>query len=74
MTLARELALLLVLPIPIASIAWTVTHEEVDHESLGRLVHESIDAGAVGIVALGTTGEAHALDHDELSVRGGGGD
>jgi hypothetical protein len=32
MTLGRELALLLVLPIPIASIAWTVTHEEVFRE------------------------------------------
>jgi hypothetical protein len=32
MNLARELALLLVLPIPIASIAWTVTHEELFRE------------------------------------------
>lgn len=32
MTLYRELALLFVLPIPIASIAWTVTHEEVFRE------------------------------------------
>ncbi|HSP16352.1 MAG TPA: hypothetical protein VLV78_16515 [Thermoanaerobaculia bacterium] len=32
MTLERELALLLVLPIPIASIAWTVTHEELFRE------------------------------------------
>jgi hypothetical protein len=32
MTLASQLALLLVLPIPIASIAWTVTHEELFRE------------------------------------------
>ena len=32
MTLDRELLLLFVLPIPIASIAWTVTHEEVFRE------------------------------------------
>ncbi len=32
MTLDRELVLLLVLPVPIASITWTVTHEEVFRE------------------------------------------
>ncbi|MDO8502005.1 MAG: hypothetical protein Q7S20_09175 [Gemmatimonadaceae bacterium] len=32
MTLDRQLVLLLVLPIPIASIAWTVTHEEMFRE------------------------------------------
>jgi hypothetical protein len=32
MMLDRQLLLLLVLPIPIASIAWTVTHEEVFRE------------------------------------------
>jgi hypothetical protein len=32
MTLDRQLVLLLFLPIPIASIAWTVTHEEVFRE------------------------------------------
>ena len=32
MTLDRQLVLLLVLPIPIASITWTVTHEEVFRE------------------------------------------
>ena len=32
MTVDRQLALLIVLPIPIASIAWTVTHEELFHE------------------------------------------
>jgi hypothetical protein len=32
MTLDRDLLLLLVLPIPIASITWTVTHEEVFRE------------------------------------------
>ena len=32
MMLDRQLALLFVLPIPIASIAWTVTHEEVFRE------------------------------------------
>jgi 4-hydroxy-tetrahydrodipicolinate synthase len=30
--------------------------------AIGRLVHEYLDAGAAGIVALGTTGEASALD------------
>ena len=39
--------------------------DEVDHASLARLAHEAIDAGVAGIVALGTTGEAHALDHAE---------
>lgn len=32
MTFYRQLALLLVLPIPIACVAWTVTHEEVFRE------------------------------------------
>jgi hypothetical protein len=32
MTLDRQLVLLFVLPIPIASIAWTVTHEELFRE------------------------------------------
>ena len=32
MTLDRQLVLLIVLPIPIASITWTVTHEEVFRE------------------------------------------
>jgi hypothetical protein len=32
MTLNRELVLLFILPIPIASIAWTVTHEELFRE------------------------------------------
>ena len=32
MTLYRQLVMLLVLPIPIASIAWTVTHEELFRE------------------------------------------
>jgi len=32
MTLDRQLVLLVVLPIPIASITWTVTHEEVFRE------------------------------------------
>src|SRR5665213_2470871 len=32
MMLDRQLALLLVLPIPIASIAWTFTHEELFRE------------------------------------------
>jgi 4-hydroxy-tetrahydrodipicolinate synthase len=39
--------------------------DEVDHASLERLAHQAIDDGVAGIVALGTTGEAHALDHDE---------
>jgi 4-hydroxy-tetrahydrodipicolinate synthase len=42
--------------------------DEVDHASLERLGHESIEAGAVGLVALGTTGEAHALDHEERTA------
>ena len=31
-TLSRQLALLLILPIPIASIAWTITHEDLFRE------------------------------------------
>jgi 4-hydroxy-tetrahydrodipicolinate synthase len=34
-------------------------------DTLQRLCHEYLDAGAAGIVALGTTGESTALDHDE---------
>ncbi|HEY1738238.1 MAG TPA: 4-hydroxy-tetrahydrodipicolinate synthase [Acidimicrobiia bacterium] len=37
----------------------------VDLGAVERLVHEYLDAGAAGIVALGTTGEAPALDADE---------
>jgi 4-hydroxy-tetrahydrodipicolinate synthase len=37
----------------------------VDVACLERLVGELLDAGAAGIVALGTTGEASALDDDE---------
>jgi 4-hydroxy-tetrahydrodipicolinate synthase len=37
----------------------------VDLEAVERLVHEYLDAGAAGIVALGTTGEAPALDAAE---------
>ena len=32
MTLDRQLVMLFVLPIPIASVAWTVTHEELFRE------------------------------------------
>jgi 4-hydroxy-tetrahydrodipicolinate synthase len=34
-------------------------------DAVERLTHESIDAGCAGVVALGTTGEAPALDADE---------
>jgi 4-hydroxy-tetrahydrodipicolinate synthase len=34
-------------------------------DALQRLCHDCLDAGAAGIVALGTTGESTALDHDE---------
>jgi 4-hydroxy-tetrahydrodipicolinate synthase len=34
-------------------------------DALEQLCHEYLDAGAAGIVALGTTGESTALDHDE---------
>src|SRR5437763_928301 len=37
----------------------------VDVAAIERLVHEYLDAGAAGIVALGTTGEAPALDAAE---------
>ncbi len=40
----------------------------VDCEAIRRLCHEYLDAGAVGIVALGTTGEAPALDADEKTA------
>ncbi len=39
----------------------------VDVACLERLAAESLDAGAAGIVALGTTGEASALDDTERS-------
>ena len=38
---------------------------EVDFGALERLCHDYLDAGASGIVALATTGEASALDDDE---------
>jgi 4-hydroxy-tetrahydrodipicolinate synthase len=41
------------------------TAGDVDDVAIERLCHEYLDAGAVGIVALGTTGEPAALDHDE---------
>lgn len=34
-------------------------------DAIERLCHESVDAGAAGIVALGTTGESTAVDADE---------
>jgi 4-hydroxy-tetrahydrodipicolinate synthase len=34
-------------------------------DGVERLAHELLDAGCAGIVALGTTGEAAFLDHDE---------
>src|SRR5256886_17152995 len=34
-------------------------------DALERLCHDYLDAGAAGIVALGTTGESTALDPDE---------
>src|SRR3954468_6377173 len=37
----------------------------VDLAAVERLVHEYLDAGAAGIVALGTTGESPALDAAE---------
>jgi 4-hydroxy-tetrahydrodipicolinate synthase len=37
-------------------------------DALERLCHEYLDAGASGIVALGTTGESTALDADEKSA------
>ncbi len=39
--------------------------DEVDLVGIERLCGEYLAAGAAGIVALGTTGEAHALDADE---------
>ena len=47
MTLDRQLVLLFVLPIPIASIAWTVTHEEVFREPRDWCAAEAHRAGAV---------------------------
>jgi 4-hydroxy-tetrahydrodipicolinate synthase len=40
----------------------------VDTAALERLCHDSLSAGATGIVALGTTGEASALDADEKRI------
>ena len=38
---------------------------DVALDAIERLVHEYLDAGAAGIVALGTTGESSALDAAE---------
>jgi 4-hydroxy-tetrahydrodipicolinate synthase len=40
----------------------------VDAPAIERLVDEYLDAGVAGIVALGTTGESPALDHDEKQL------
>jgi 4-hydroxy-tetrahydrodipicolinate synthase len=40
----------------------------VDVVAIERLCHEYLDSGAAGIVALGTTGEAAALDHTEKNA------
>jgi 4-hydroxy-tetrahydrodipicolinate synthase len=40
----------------------------VDTAAIERLAHEYLDAGARGIVALGTTGESPALDGDEKAA------
>ncbi len=40
----------------------------VDVKAIERLCHEYLDAGAAGIVALGTTGESAALDHTEKTA------
>src|SRR3954453_7560980 len=40
----------------------------VDVDALGRLVPELVDAGAAGVVALGTAGEASALDDAERAT------
>jgi 4-hydroxy-tetrahydrodipicolinate synthase len=37
-------------------------------DAIERLCHEYVDAGAAGIVALGTTGESTAVDADERSA------
>ena len=57
MTFDRQLALLFILPIPIASIAWTVTHEEVDSEFLGGAATHTTQSGV-----------AHLATHDEASA------
>jgi 4-hydroxy-tetrahydrodipicolinate synthase len=44
------------------------TSGAVDRAAIERLCHEYLDAGAAGIVALGTTGEAPALDATEQQV------
>ncbi len=40
----------------------------VARDALEGLAHDSLDAGAAGIVALGTTGETPALDADEREI------
>ncbi|WP_211472262.1 4-hydroxy-tetrahydrodipicolinate synthase [Collimonas humicola] len=41
------------------------SHGQVDHAALRKLVHRYAEAGVSGLVALGTTGEAAALDQLE---------
>ena len=41
---------------------------EVDYGVLERLAHEAVDAGAAGIVALGTTAEPATLDAEERAA------
>jgi 4-hydroxy-tetrahydrodipicolinate synthase len=42
--------------------------DAVEVAAIERLCHEYLDAGVAGIVALGTTGEAPALDADEKKL------
>jgi len=44
------------------------TDGSVDGAAIEKLVHEYLDAGVAGIVALGTTGESPALDADEKQL------
>ncbi|MGW5669332.1 dihydrodipicolinate synthase family protein [Micromonospora sp. NPDC003776] len=48
----------------------TPFHERdgVDRDALAALAHEALDAGAAGLVALGTTAEPHALTETERRV------
>ena len=43
----------------------STTDGSVAVDAIEQLCHEYLDAGATGIVALGTTGESTALDADE---------
>lgn len=71
MTLAEQLVWLFVLAIPIASVAWTVTHEEVFAEPRHYCVVANLYMSAFGRLRLGIRSEGNDIEikEEQLSQR-----